>query len=501
MQIRNQVCQHLCFASLHQRHMREISEPGTENRMAETGHSSILLAPCFYPDRHMPTTPTNTPSTPAHIDLLIKARWIIPVVPENRILENCALAVHQGKILAITPSDGATQRFTPREIIDLGSHVLIPGLVNAHGHAAMSLLRGYADDQPLQVWLNDYIWPTEKRWMSEEFVRDGTELAIAEMVKTGTTCFSDMYFFPEQAAQASLEASIRCQLAFPIIDFPTAWGQGPDEYLSKGLNLHDTFRSNHLVNVAFGPHAPYTVCDASLQKIAVLAHEMDMPIHIHLHETAQEISDSIQQYGRRPSQRLMDLGLLSPLTQTVHMTQIDDTDVQLLQNSGAHVIHCPESNLKLASGFCPVDRLMKAGINVAIGTDGAASNNDLDLFGELKTAALLAKAVAGDASALDAHTALRMATLNGARALGLDDCIGSLEPGKSADITAVDLGELVMQPVYNPASQLIYTRSGNAVSHVWVEGKCLLKNRELQTLNEREILGKAKWWQKQIAVH
>lgn len=440
-------------------------------------------------------------NAPLNIDLLVKARWIIPVVPENRILENCALAIHQGKILAITPSDGVEQRYAAREIINLASHVLIPGLVNAHGHAAMSLLRGYADDQPLHTWLNDHIWPAESRWVSEDFVRDGTELAIAEMIKTGTTCFADMYFYPDQAAQACLDAKIRCQLAFPILDFPTAWGNGPDDYLSKGLSLHDTFRSNHLVNIAFGPHAPYTVSDAPLQKIAILAHEMDMPVHIHLHETAQEVSDSIRQYGCRPTQRLMDLGLLSPLTQTVHMTQIDDSDISLLQTSGAHVIHCPESNLKLASGFCPIDRLLKAGVNVALGTDGAASNNDLDLFSEIKTAALLAKAVAGDASALGAHAALRMATLNGAKALGMDECVGSLEVGKSADITAINLGELAMQPVYNPASQLVYTNAGQAVTHVWVEGKCLLKDRELQTLNEREILGKANWWRKQIATH
>ena len=435
------------------------------------------------------------------IDLLIKARWIIPVVPENRVLENCAIAIDQGKILAIIPSDGAEQRYNAQTVVNLPAHALIPGLVNAHGHAAMSLLRGYADDHPLHTWLNDHIWPVEGRWVSEDFVRDGTDLAIAEMIKTGTTCFADMYFYPEQAAQACLDASIRCQLAFPILDFPTAWGLGPDEYLSKGLALHDTFRSNHLINVAFGPHAPYTVSNAPLQKIAILAHEMDMPIHIHLHETAQEVSESLKQYGCRPIRRLMDLGILSPLTQAVHMTQIDDSDIDSLQASGAHVIHCPESNLKLASGFCPVDKLLKAGINVAIGTDGAASNNDLDLFSEVKTAALLAKAVAADATALSAHSALRMATLNGAKALGLEEHVGSLEIGKAADITAINLGELAMQPVYNPVSQLVYTHSGQAVTHVWVEGKCLLKNRELQTLNEREILGKANWWRKQIATH
>lgn len=445
----------------------------------------------------MPTSAVNINS----IDLIIKARWIIPVVPANRVLENCAIAIDKGQILALLPNEEADRRYNAKETVHLGSHVLIPGLVNAHGHAAMSLLRGYADDQPLHTWLNDHIWPAESRWVSEDFVRDGTELALAEMIKSGTTCFADMYFYPEQAAQACLNAQVRCQLAFPILDFPTAWGMGPDDYLSKGLNLHDNFRGNHLINIAFGPHAPYTVSDAPLQKIAVLAQEMDMPIHIHLHETAQEVSDSIAQYGRRPSQRLMDLGLLSPLTQCVHMTQIDESDIKLLQNSGAHVIHCPESNLKLASGFCPVDKLLNANVNVALGTDGAASNNDLDLFSELKTAALLAKAVSGNAAALDAHTALRMATLNGAKALGMEDVIGSLEAGKAADITAVDLGDLGMQPLYNPASQLIYTHAGQAVTHVWVEGKCLLANRLLQTLNEREILGKANWWRKQIASH
>jgi 5-methylthioadenosine/S-adenosylhomocysteine deaminase len=438
-------------------------------------------------------------NSPQVVDLVIHARWIIPIVPHNRVLEDCALVIDQGNILALIPQEEAAKRYQAQQTLNLHNHVLMPGLVNAHGHAAMSLLRGYADDQPLHSWLNDHIWPAESRWVSEEFVRDGTELALAEMIKTGTTCFADMYFYPEQAAQVCLDVKIRCQLAFPIMDFPTAWGTGPDDYLSKGLSLHDTFRGNHLINVAFGPHAPYTVSDAPLQKIAMLSHEMDMPVHIHLHETAQEVSDSLAYYGKRPIQRLMDLGLLSPLAQCVHMTQIDASDIALLQQTGAHVIHCPESNLKLASGFCPSHKLLSNGINVALGTDGAASNNDLDLFSELRTAALLAKAVANDAAALDAHSALRMATLNGAKTLGLEEKIGSLQVGKSADLIAIDMGALEMQPIYNPASQLVYTHAGQRVSHVWVEGKALLIDRQLQTLNERELLGKAKWWRKQIA--
>lgn len=435
---------------------------------------------------------------PENIRLLIKARWIVPVVPANRVLENCALAVHNGVILAILPQDEAEKRFRAEQTINLGNHLVIPGLVNAHGHAAMSLLRGFADDKPLHDWLNNHIWPAEKLWVSEEFVRDGTELAMAEMIRSGTTCFADMYFYPEQVAQAAQQAHMRAQVTFPILDFPTAWGEGPEDYFAKGLALHDNFRSSRLVHVGFGPHAPYTVSDEVLQKVAVLAHEMDAPIHIHLHETALEIEESMVRYGKRPIQRLMDLGVLSPLTQCVHMTQIDEGDIALLKESGAQVIHCPESNLKLASGFCPVQKLLDAGINVALGTDGAASNNDLSLLSELKTAALLAKAVAGDAAALDAHTALRMATLNGAKALGLEEKIGSLEVGKAADITAIDLGELEAQPIFNPLSQLIYANTSHCVSHVWVAGRALLLSRQLQTLNERELITKARQWQQQI---
>lgn len=442
---------------------------------------------------------TETPATIPTVDLIINARWIVPIIPQDRVLEGCALVVNKGNILALLPQNEAAKRFDAKQTLDLSDHLLMPGLVNAHGHTAMSLLRGYADDQPLHTWLNEHIWPVEGRWVSEDFVRDGTELALAEMIRSGTTCFSDMYFYPEQAAQASLDARIRCQLAFPLLDFPTAWGTGPDDYMHKGLALHDNFRSNPLINIAFGPHAPYTVSDAPLRKIAVLSQEMDMPVHIHLHETSQEVVESLEKFGVRPSQRLMALDLLSPLTQCVHMTQIDATDIQLLQQTGAHVIHCPESNLKLASGFCPVEQLNQAGVNVAIGTDGAASNNDLDLFSELRTAALLAKTVAQDAAALNAHAALRMATINGAKALCMDDRIGSLEVGKSADIIALDLSELEMQPIYNPASQLVYTHAGQRVTHAWVEGRALLLDRQLQTLNEREIASKARWWRKQIA--
>ena len=435
---------------------------------------------------------------PIKIDLLINSRWIIPVVPENRVFENCALAIDQQKIVGIYPQAEAKSKFDPASVVDLADHILMPGLVNAHGHAAMSLLRGYADDLPLQPWLEEHIWPVEARVLSAEFVADGTNLAMAEMIKTGTTCFADMYFFADTVAEQVQRSGMRSQIGFTVFDFPTAGGKDPDDYIHKGLQLRDSYKGDGLIKIACAPHAPYTVGDETLRRIATYANELDMAVHIHCHETAQEVADSLKLYGNRPLQRLDDLGVLLPQTQLVHMTQIDDNDIRLIQDNNCHVVHCPESNLKLASGFCPVGKLIDAGINVAIGTDGAASNNDLDLFGELKTAGLLAKAVANDASVLDAHAALRMATINGAKALGWDDQIGSLEAGKSADMIAVEISSLSQKPLYNPASQLVYCNAGSQVTHSWVAGKALLRERSLVTLDEENLIRRADAWRNQI---
>jgi len=432
------------------------------------------------------------------VDTAINARWIVPVVPRQRVLENCALLIREGRILDIVPQSGIGEKYAIGETFNLPHHALIPGLINCHGHAAMSLLRGYADDKPLKVWLEQHIWPTEARWVSEEFVSVGSELAIAEMLLSGTTCFSDMYFFPEVCARAAQKSGIRAQLVFPILDFPTAWASGPDEYLDKGLKLHDQYRDSDLIRIGFGPHAPYTVSDGPLQRVATLSEELQAPVQIHLHETAQEVQDALKNSGRRPSQRLFELGLMSPLTQCVHVTQVDSQDVDIFENSGAHLIHCPDSNMKLASGTCPVNRFLQAGINVALGTDGAASNNDLDMFSEMQHAALLAKLDSGDASALDSATALEMATINGAKALGIDDCTGSLEKGKYADICAVDMSQLRFQPLYQLVSQLVYTNVGDALRYVWVAGRLLVKDRELQTLSSDNIAEAARVWQEKI---
>lgn len=428
------------------------------------------------------------------VDTLIHARWIVPVEPEHTVLEDHSLAIHDGRIAAILPRQEAQAQYQGHTTHELGSHVLIPGLVNVHTHAAMSLMRGMADDLPLMDWLQNHIWPAEGRWVSADFVHDGSELAIAEMLKSGTTCFQEMYFFPDVVGRVASKVGIRACIGLIVIDFPTAWAKDADEYLRKGIAVHDQFRSNSLISTSFAPHAPYTVSDEPLARILTYAEELDIPVHMHVHETAFEVGQAEQQTGKRPLARLQELGLVSPRLIAVHMTQLQDQEIALLAESGSHVAHCPESNLKLASGFCPVHKLMQAGVNVALGTDGAASNNDLDMFGEMRTAALLAKAVANDATALSAAQALRMATLNGARALGLDQEIGSLEAGKAADITAVDLGRLPTQPVYNPVSQLVYAAGREQVSDVWVAGRHLLKRGQLTSLNEDEVLDKARAW-------
>ena len=430
-----------------------------------------------------------------NIDTLICSKWIIPVEPDDTILEDYAIAINDGVILELLPITDALAKYQPFEITHLEEHALIPGLINSHTHAAMSLFRGLADDLPLMEWLNEHIWPAEQRWISPQFVEDGTRLAIAEMLRGGTTCFNDMYFFPDTAANVALEAGIRAVIGLIMIDFPTAWAKDAQEYLDKGEHVHDRFRHSPLIRTAFAPHAPYTVSDAPLQRIATIAEELDIPIHMHIHETDHEINESIDQHGKRPLQRLDELGLVSNRLLAVHMTHLVDEDIERVVRYGVHVVHCPESNLKLGSGFCPVQQLLNSGVNVALGTDGAASNNDLDMLGEMRSAAILAKGITADSSSVPAHTALRMATLNGARALGLESVTGSLLPGKEADVVAINLGELETQPVYDPISQIVYACSRNQVSDVWVAGKQLLKSRQLLTISEEQVKQATRQWQ------
>ena len=439
-------------------------------------------------------TPTTT------LDLLLLPTWLVPVEPAGVVLKDHGVGIRDGRIVFIGPRAQAL-KLVATQTRELPDMLLSPGLINAHGHAAMTLFRGMADDLPLMTWLEQHIWPAEAKWVDEDFVRDGTNLAIAEQIKGGITCFSDMYFYPKVASECVHNSGIRAQIAIPILDFPIPGASNADESLRQAVEMFADLKFHPRIKIAFGPHAPYTVGDENLEKIRVIADELDAAIHMHVHETAFEVHQAVEQNAERPVARLARLGLLGPRFQAVHMTQISDDDLAMLVESNSSVIHCPESNLKLASGFCPVERLWQAGVNVAVGTDGAASNNDLDLLGETRTAALLAKAVAGSATALDAHRALRMATLNGARALGLESDTGSIEVGKAADLVAFDLSGLAQQPVYDPVSQLIYATGRDCVKHLWVAGKQLLDDRRLTRQDEQQLSATARAWGERISGH
>jgi 5-methylthioadenosine/S-adenosylhomocysteine deaminase len=432
---------------------------------------------------------------------LIRPRWIVPVEPAATVLEGHAVVVRDGTIEALLPSSEARARFPAHEELVLEHHVLIPGLVNAHTHAAMSLMRGLADDLPLMRWLEDHIWPAEAKHVSRQFVFDGTLLACAEMLRGGITCFNDMYFFPEAALEAALLSGMRSVHGLIVIEFPSAYASDPADYLRKGLALRDRHREAPLVSFTLAPHAPYSVSDDTFRRVATLAAELDLPVHLHLHETADEIARSITEHGVRPLERLARLGLLGPNLSAAHCVHLSAEEILLLARHGCSVVHCPSSNLKLASGFAPVAALLEQNVNVALGTDGAASNNRLDMFQEMRTAALLAKAVAKDARALPAHAALRAATLAGARALGIQDRAGSIVPGKAADLVAVDLSAPELTPCFDPVSQLVYAAGREHVSHVWVDGK--LQVREGNLMNEAVSRLDTRWelWQNALKSH
>jgi 5-methylthioadenosine/S-adenosylhomocysteine deaminase len=436
---------------------------------------------------------------PEKIDTLLEARWIIPVEPAGVVLHEHAIAVNGGMIRAIVPSAEAHARFAPEEHIVLENHALMPGLVNLHTHAAMSLMRGIADDLPLMEWLSNHIWPAETRHVDSGFVFDGTRLACAEMLRGGITCFNDMYFYPEATARAAVASGMRASIGMIAIDFPTAYASDADDYLAKGLALRDEYSRHPLLSFCFAPHAPYTVSDKVFNKILTYAEQLDLPIHIHLHETRDEISNSVKIHGVRPIERLHRLGLLGPNFIAVHMVYLDNGEIELLAQQGCTVAHCPSSNLKLGNGLAPIISLLNAGVNVGIGTDGAASNNRLDMFEEMRFTALLAKGQSGGANMLPAWQALQMATLNGARALGLGALTGSLVAGKAADIIALDFSSLELSPCYDPVSHLVYAAGREHVSHVWVNGKILLNCGELTMLDERELLLRAEFWRGQMA--
>ena len=432
---------------------------------------------------------------------IISARWLIPVVPRNTVLENHALVLDNGRIIDILPSDSALQKYPEAEHIDKQSHALIPGLINSHTHAAMSLFRGIADDVPLMEWLEGHIWPAEAKWINPDFMRDGVQLAVAEMLLSGTTCFNDMYFHSDTVARVAQDMGIRAFVGMIVLDFPSPWAANADEYFDKGMQVHDEVRSLSRINTTIAPHAPYTISDGPLETVRTYADELHIPIHMHVHETSNEVQEAQSTNGKRPLSRLNDLGLLNPRMMAVHMTQLTDEEIVLSAKQGIHIVHCPESNLKLASGQCRVADLLSAGANVCLGTDSASSNNDLDMLGEMKTACLIAKTTANSANALPAWQALELATINGATALNMQQEIGSLEIGKSADIVAINLNHLSTQPVYNPISQIVYSASRQQITDVWVEGQARVVNGELQNVDVSQILNNASLWGQRLSNH
>ncbi|HMB55999.1 MAG TPA: TRZ/ATZ family hydrolase [Arenimonas sp.] len=440
-----------------------------------------------------------TETTRQPCDLLIEAGWVVPVNPHGVVLVDHAVVVSGDRIVALLPLAEARERFAPAQTVSRPDSVLIPGLVNGHTHNPMTLMRGVADDLSLMPWLHEHVWPIEGAVMSPEFVADGVELAVAEMLRGGTTCCNESYFFPDAQAATYRRLGFRARVGLPVIEFPSAWAASTAEYFDKGLEVYDNYRSDPLVSLSFAPHAPYTVSDESFERIRMLAEQLDLPVHVHVHETAQEIADSLKQYGQRPIARLDRLGVVNERLIAVHMTQLIDAEIALCAERGVSVLHCPQSNLKLASGFSPVEKLRRAGVNLGLGTDGCASNNDLDMFDEMRTAALLAKGVAMDATALDAASALRIATLGSAKALGLDEHIGSIEVGKQADLTLIAMDALETQPMYNAISHLVYATGRHQVSDVWIAGQRKLADRELVGIDVDALRAKTRQWQQRIA--
>ncbi len=432
------------------------------------------------------------------VDTLISARWVL-TVEDNQPLEHHSVAIHEGKIVDILPSSTAHDQYTAKEHHQLNDHMLMPGFVNLHGHAPMTLFRGLADDLPLMTWLNDHIWPAEGQCMSPDFVADGTELAAAEMIRSGTTAYCDHYFFCESSAETADRLGLRARFYPCTLEFPTPHGSCASDYLKKNEALFKRYESNSLISVGFGPHAPYTVNDDSFREMVQMAKGLGASIQIHLHETAHEVNESLEKFKKRPSERLAELGVFdcAPF-QAVHVTQVEDVDIELFKAHNVFVVHCPESNLKLASGFCPVDRLQKAGVSVCLGTDGAASNNDLDMLGEMRTAAMLAKAVGNNAEALPAFEAIKMATLTGARALGLEDKIGSIKAGKEADLIAIDFSQIESQPLYDPVSHLVYCTTADKVSHTWIQGNLKMANRVLTDIDSEALKAKVSNWRSKV---
>lgn len=432
------------------------------------------------------------------IEHLVHAKWILTAEPNQDALENYSLCIENGIIKEIIPTSTAKQKYLPTRENNYQEHILMPGIINSHTHIGMNYFRGLGSDLALMQWLHDYMFPTEKKWLSHDFVRDASLFAIAEMIRSGTTCFNDMFYFLSATADAAIQAGIRACIGITVIEFPTNWAETTDDYFTKGMDFYEKYKNNPFITTTFAPHAPYTVSDKSFMRVKELAQNLQLKINLHLHETEDEIKGSLEQFGKRPIKRLYDLGFLSSDVLAIHSANLNDEDLELIALTKPNIIHCPESNMKLASGTCPVEKLRQLGINVALGTDSVASNNDLDMLSEMKSAALIAKLSTMNPESLKANDAIALATINGARALGKEQNIGSLANGKAADFITIRTDDIEMLPMYLPAAQIVYASNRQQVSDVWVNGKQLMQNRKLLTIDEEEIKKKAIYWGNKI---
>ena len=432
------------------------------------------------------------------VDKIISATWIFTGEDQDKVLFDHSIVVNDKKIRDIQPTIKAHQIYEADETYQLSNHILLPGLINTHTHCAMSLLKGYADDLQLETWLNDYIWPAESKFVNYDFVLDGSELAIVEMIKGGTTTFNDMYFFPDATAEAVKSLGIRANIGLVVMEFPSNYANDPQEYLNKGFEFRDNWRNNNLISTSIAPHAPYSVSNSTFELINTYAEQLNLTIHTHLHETKNEIEESIKQFGSTPIERLNELGLLGPKLMAAHCVHLSENDIYQLKSNGVSVLCNISSNMKLGSGFVDVYNLTNNNINIAIGTDSSASNNRLDMFAEMRSMALNNKGLTMKSEFLKPSEVINMATINGAKALGLDNITGSIIENKYADIIAVNLDRIDTQPCYDPLASLVYCADRTSVEYVWINGDTKLKERVLLNVEENEILQKVKLWKNKI---
>ncbi len=431
-------------------------------------------------------------------DILISGDYVVTVDETGTVIRDGAVAVRCGRIVAVGPRMEVEAAWEADETGGGPGTVIFPGLVNAHTHAAMVYFRGMADDLPLKTWLEEHIWPAEAAWLGDEFVGDAVELAAWEMLRSGITAFNDMYFYGDAIARAAKRIGIRAVVGAGILDFPSKVAGSTEEYLERARDLITGWKGDDLIVPADSPHAPYTCSPGTYDKARELAEQNDVPLHTHLAETEWEVDEIRRRYGKSPVALLSDREFLSPRVCAAHAVWVSEEEIVQLAETGTAVAHCPESNLKLASGIAPVAAMLKAGVRVALGTDGAASNNNLNMLEEMSTAAKLQKAAAGDPTVVDARTALRMATIEGARALGLGDLTGSLEPGKSADLVVADLDRPHLVPLYDICSQIVYAMEAGDVRDVMVAGRFSLRNRRLVNGDEDHIRARAAFWREKI---